>query len=414
MMNVPKAISLSLLTWLISYNAGAVEQHISGLIDVRYSYVDGIESHLDGNYGKFRYEPDHNIGLAHGAFNYQLSFDNPLAVQVIGHAFIDDINSEVGIEQAFLKYQALPNNNGHRFSARAGIIYPRISLENNATGWTSPYTLSFSTLNSWIGEEIRYTGLEFNWDKLGKFNSSKYNFGLSASVYKNNDTAGALLSWRGWTQSGRQTLWHERVTLPPVAARFGGWLQNQADKTDPFIELDHRYGYDINARLSNSNNLKINAGYYDNNADTLVFKNGQYVWHTKFFYSGINIKLSSKTRLLSQFLTGDTLMTSPKGRRVVDNDYRSAYVLLTHQQGKHQYTTRLEEFSVTDKDNMPLDNNNEYGKAWTLSYQYRLNYHWFLQGEYNWLQSSRPARVYAAEPVNLIERQWQLAAKYYF
>ncbi len=392
----------------------AVEQSVTGLIDLRYSYVDGIDSHLDGHYGKFRFDPHSNLAVGHAAINYQVEFDNPLSIHAIAHAFVDEFDSEIGFEQAFIKYQDLPNPSGHRFSARAGIMYPRISLENNATGWTSPYTLSFSTLNSWIGEEVRYTGLELNWDKLGKFDNKKYDIGLSASFYKHNDTVGTLLSWRGWTQSSRQTLWHERVEIPPVAARFGNWLRHQAPNTDPFIELDHRYGYDINARFSMANKLKVNLGYYDNNADTLVFKRGQYTWDTKFTYAGINTKLGKSTRLISQFLIGDTLMTSPRGRKVVENDYQSGFVLLTHRRGKHQYTTRLEEFSVTDNDNMPLDNNNEYGKAWTLSYQYRLNYNWFLQGEYNWLQSNRPARVYDNEPVDLIERQWQLAAKYYW
>ncbi len=107
-------------------------------------------------------------------------------------------------------------------------------------------------------------------------------------------------------------------------------------------------------------------------------------------------------------------MTSPWGMPVVDNDYQSGFVLLTKRKNAHRFTLRLEEFSVTDLDNTPDDDNNEYGKAVTLSYQFRLTNNLFLQSEYNWLQSFRPARNYANHDIDLTEQQAQLAAKYYW
>ena len=43
---------------------------------------------------------------------------------------------------------------------KAGAFFPTISLENDDIGWTSPYTLSASAINTWIGEELRTIGTE--------------------------------------------------------------------------------------------------------------------------------------------------------------------------------------------------------------------------------------------------------------
>ncbi|TRX57440.1 hypothetical protein [Thalassomonas sp. M1454] len=408
-----KALSL-LITYLVSNVSISAEHKVRGLIDTRVSQVDGLNTHVNGNYGKYRFDHGTSLTLSQAVINYHLDFDAPLSINVVAIGYLDGIDDSIGISEASLKYQGIPSSSGVRFSSRAGFIYPKISFENNATGWTSPYTLTYSTINNWIGEELKHTGLEFTLDFLGKFRQSKHNLSLTTSVYKNNDTTGTLLSWRGWTQSSRQTLWHERLPVPPVKARFGGWLKHQAAETDPFIELDHRYGFEGSIEWQWNNQVKLRLGHYDNNADTKVFKNGQYVWETTFSHAGLHYKLTPKTTFISQFLTGDTLMTSPWGMPVVDNDFQSGFALLTHKHKSHRYTARIEEFSVTDNDLTPDDDNNEYGKSITLSYQYRFNRNIFLQAEYNWLNSDRPARAYSNQDISLTEQQYQLAAKYYW
>ena len=407
--------SLATLALLaLAKNALAVEHTVHGLVDARVSYVDGITTHLDGGYGKFRFEPDTNVSLSHGALTYKLETDTPFSAHVVALSYVGGVQDELGISEAYLKYQGLVSQSGHRFSARAGFFYPRISLENNATAWTSPYTLTYSTLNSWIGEEVRNTGLEINWDWLGKFRNSDHDFGLSASVYQNNDTIGTLLSWRGWTQSSRQTLYQERITLPPTKARLGGWLRHQAAETDPFIELDNRIGYEVNGRWHWQQKLQFVFGYYDNNADTTVIENGQYTWDTKFLHFGVKYRFKNNLTLISQFIDGDTLMTSPWGHPVVENDYRNGFVMLSKKVNQHRYSMRIEEFSVTDNDEMPDDDNNEYGKAATLSYQYRFSKNWFIQAEGSIVKSDRASREYSADDTELTETLTQVAAKYYW
>ena len=42
-----------------------------------------------------------------------------------------------------------------------------MSLENRASGWESPYTLSYSAINSWLATEVRTLGVEAQLEWLG-------------------------------------------------------------------------------------------------------------------------------------------------------------------------------------------------------------------------------------------------------
>ena len=113
-------------------------------------------------------------------------------------------------------------------------------------------------------------------------------------------------------------------------------------------------------------------------------------------------------------------MQSESQMDVVNNDYASGFVALHYNwqtivaNKKHKRTLRVEDFSVTDNDDTWGDNNNEQGQAVTLNHSYRLSKPWFLSAEFTVIDSHRPARYYTAQPVDLIERQWQLAARYFF
>jgi hypothetical protein len=75
---------------------------------------------------------------------------------------------------------------------------------------------------------------------------------------------------------------------------------------------------------------------------------------------------------------------------------------------------RVEAFENIDRDNTPLDDNNERGKGITCAYQYRLNKNWFLAGEYQWLNSQRPQRALHGLEWDSNEQLFQLAARYFF
>lgn len=394
----------------------SAESSFKGIIDVRAYHVDNnskAKSYLKGDYGKFRSDAGSGLALAQLGLQYQLSWQNNWSAIVIGNAFSDKGNSNIGLTEGYIKYKGLPSAQGWRFKSKIGVFYPEISMENVSTAWSTPYTLTTSTLNNWIGEELRNTGINFSLEKLGKATKSPHSFSVDVSLFQNNDSAGAMLTWHGWTMGSRQTLLQEKLIVQDFPAR-NETLSAQAEKSDPFIELDNRWGVHLAATWRFQSTLKVNFGHYDNHAQEGVVKNGQYTWTTAFSHVGVKYKFSPHWELIGQYIQGNTYMTSPYGVAVVDNDYDNAFVLIRKKWQKSHLAVRVEHFNVADLDDTWGDNNNESGNGVSVAYRYQLSKHSFIMAEYNWLESERPSRYYQHQAVDLIERQYQLAYRYYF
>lgn len=420
---IKQSVKTSLLcSAFLSLSSYGVEQSFSGIVDARLFKVNNSsefnstdKSYLLGGYGKFDNKKISGFRLAQLGIQYRASWENNLSLHLIANAFSNKEENNIGLTEAFIRYKGLPSKSGWRIQSKAGFFYPNISMENNATAWSNPYTLNNSTLNTWVGEELRHSGFQISLDKLGKFTNNKHDLSLDLTLFKNNDTAGAMLSWHGWTSASRQSLFQEKLKLQNFPARKPGRdLASQAAFSDPFLELDNRWGAHIVGHWRYQNKVKINLGYYDNNTDLNIVKNGQYTWATRFTHAGIKIKLAEKVELISQYMRGRTAMQGKNGRLVVNNNYNNAFIMLRKYWGLQHLAIRLEEFSVDDLDSTWGDHNQEYGKGLTLSYRYRMNKHSFVQTEYNWLQSNRLARHYVNQDRDLIERQVQLALRYYF
>ncbi|ACA87217.1 hypothetical protein [Shewanella woodyi] len=399
---------------LVSSNLMAAEHQVSGVVDIRVSHTDSITSYVDGGLGKFRFNPNGQLSLVQAGLSYHLDWENPFSAHVVANAYWDGVRDNIGFTEAYFKYKGLPWDNGLRLSGRFGLLYPSISLENIATAWSSPYTLTYSGINSWIGEEVRHVGGQLSIEQLGKFSGSPHDFKLTAEMFQSNDTTGAMLSWHGWTNSSRQTLLQEKLPLSELPSLNAGSLTEQARASDPFLELDNNIGYHLKTQWRMQGQGRVELGYYDNDGDTRVVKEGQYTWLTRFTHLGAKWRLPYRIELITQYLKGDTLMRAPSGINIVDNDYDSGFILLSRKWQKHRLSLRFEEFSVTDNDLTPDDDNSEHGNAATLSYGYQWHKGWFLQAEYNRIDSTRPARTAQGYDKRLIEQQWQLASRYYF
>lgn len=407
-------ISLIYIFFVCKAVSGA-EIKYRGIIDIRASHTDSIDSYLHGGYGKFSANNGSQLSLAQLGLDLSISWDNGLSTHVVGNGFSDSDESKYGFTEAFVKYKSLPNENGYRWQNKFGIFYPDISYENQVTAWSSRHTLNSSAINTWLAEEVRFIGNEISLTRLGRFNDAPYDLHFSITAFKNNDPVGALLSWHGWTISQRQTLWDEKRTLPNFEAlRPGNALASQAKQSDPFTEIDQRIGFHAKGAISFHQQGEFSLGYYHNNAQPYKVDDGQYAWKTRFVHAGLKWKLPSEFNLIAQYLIGDTLMQSPQRVDMVNNDYHSGFVLLSKKINTYQTSVRLEEFSVTDNDSTPGDDNSEYGKSATINITKRFNRQWFLSAEYIWINSRRVARGYVDEPVKLIEEQLQLAARYYF
>lgn len=415
-----KAIFLS--GWLIqSFDTLAVDYTFGGIIDFRYSDINNtpsnnqIESFVSGDFGKFQYQEGSGLVLSQLATKLTIDWQESMSFHAITNGYWDDSKSSLGITEAFLKYNGLPSESGYKFNWRLGIMYPKISMENFALAWNSPYTLNYSTINSWIAEEVRHFGIEATISSLGKFNQSDNDLSATLSLFNNNDTSGALLAWHGWTVSSRQTLWQETIRLPNDSIRLpGAIIEGQNNYSDPFVEVDDRLGVHLSGEWRWKRKSKLLLGIYNNRAQPFVLKNGQYGWHTQFNHIGFNWKFDNKLTLIAQYLRGDTLMQSKYREDVVANDFYSSYLLISKSWQVHRLTARIESFSVSDKDTTVGDNNNESGESVTLSYQYRFNRRTYAHFEINHIDSSRPSRAYHGHPVDLKETQFQVAFRYFF
>ena len=395
--------------------AHSAEIKLHGVLDIRATSASTLDSYVDGGYGKFTSHDGENVSLAQAGSELIIEWDTGITANIVANAYSDENETIIGITEAFLKYRSLPNSSGYRWQTKAGIFYPEISLENNAYAWASRNTLNSSAINTWLGEEIRVLGSEIALTRLGKFNDSDFDLTFAATAFVNNDPAGAMLSWHGWNIGNRQTLWTDSRAIPDFRARMPGYdLNGQAAKSDPFLELDDNWGFHVRSKVKFHRKGQLTLGYYDNNATPYMVENGQYGWRTRFTHVGFSWRLPNAYEFTAQYLTGDTLMQSPTRRDVVNNDYASGYVAVSKRIKKHRVTLRLEEFSITDNDQTVGDNNNEYGKSATANYTYRYSKPWLLSVEYNWINSHRPARMYTNQAVNLVERQWQFAARYFF
>ena len=68
-----------------------------------------------------------------------------------------------------------------RSNLKIGAFYPPISLEHRASGWSNPYTISSSALNTWVGEELRTIGVGYELDHLGIAEGGRFDYGVNAA-----------------------------------------------------------------------------------------------------------------------------------------------------------------------------------------------------------------------------------------
>lgn len=411
--------TLSLLSLLIAapYISAAEtewQQEFSGVLDARLTSTDSLDGYVSGGTGRFRYSDGTTLSLAQASIKYSLTYGK-WSIHSIGTGYLDDENDALGITEAFIRYRGTPNMDGFRQQFRAGIIYPKISLENIATAWLSPYTVTFSTQNTWIGEEVRHTGLEWSMDWLGQSRGSKQDINVTATAFQYNDPTGALLAWHGWTMSSRQTLWKEQLPFPITPALLpGNMLENQAWVSDPFSELDSDFGVHLKMDWRWDKKLRLRVGHYDNQAADDVIVNGQYTWRTQFSHLGLEWRLDRQTTIISQFMTGDTRMRVMNDLDVVGLDFTNGFILVSHVNTPHRFSVRYEQFNNEDFDNIPGDNNDDQGDAITLSYHYNLGGGTYLMFEFNQIDSQRPAQTYQSLSVNQKESQLNAGIRYYF
>jgi hypothetical protein len=237
---------------------------------------------------------------------------------------------------------------------RAGQFFLGTSRENTDVLWNSPYTMNYSAINSWIGEEFRPVGIDASY----KVNMLT----VGATAFRNNDTMGTELAWRGWDIGNRLSVYNETlpVWVPPV---FHGF---QKPGTRPFEkDLHGKTGYAARARVNVPDRGVFQFTHVDNRGDRRLY-NGDYSWATHFNQIGAQAGNVDTTTLAAEWMRGTTKM----GFRpfpVVEDRFSAAYLLVSHVMGKNRFSARYDWFTTTDLARVVAETYDERGRSWTLS-----------------------------------------------
>ncbi len=397
----------------------------------RYSYVMGTDisvvsasghpSWVNGSAGKLRHDSDSDgMTISHAFADYRFRLADTLDAVVVANVYSDDIDDGADLTEAYLEWRPLTLSR-NRYRLKVGGFYPHLSLENSGPAWTSPYTISFSAINTWIGEEIRVFGAEFSYSRRLEAFGGGHNLSFQASAFRDNDPAGGLIAWKGWSLHDRQSRFNDILPLPPLPqidpdGRF--WRQDPF--FIPFQENDDELGFYAGAEWKYRNRFLLRVMTYDNKADPASVVNRQYAWYTEFNSLGLQASLPSEVGLIAQWMHGETVMGPDLGQfrgpefdgvHPVDNEYGSYFLLLTRAFDRHRVSLRYDDFEITESDPTPLDENAEDGHAWTLAYRYEFSDGFGVAAEWLQVDTERPAWAYNGLAVSRTERQLQLSVQ---
>lgn len=345
------------------------EFSFTGYADARLSYSSGEPSWLDRGLGKTRYGSDPagndevRLNLAEAALLIDTKYSWELS-SFVNLKFDPEQQHSIDIVEAYFKYNKLLTS-GYKLEARVGAFYPHISLENYDIAWTSPYSITPSAINSWIGEEVKTTGIEISAEKEFENQALKINAGL----FGVNDTSGTLLFYRGWALHDSKTTLFGEFPLPAVNALSPtGIFRRQDPYTIPHYEIDNRPGYFVGFNWEYFGYLSLNALYYDNRAIPDARIGGQYGWESDFLNIGMTVDFVKDFEIFGQFLKGNTKMGPDLGFRPADANYESFYIMLSWQFGPHRISARYDDFAMIDQTLIERNNNDEDGHAWMMAY----------------------------------------------
>jgi hypothetical protein len=318
--------------------------------DLRLVAVDGEKSWVDGGFGRLRSGSDGDLRvrpqLGNASLVWKPQFTWSLGAIVVG-SLQGGERTQAGLSQAYLTFRPM-RSSGVAVSARAGLMWPPVSLEHDGADWHVKDSITPSAINSWIGEEVRPLAAEATVSAAVGRHKLRGTVALMAA----NDTSGTLLTFRGWALHDRTTLAFNRQPLPPLDAEIAAY---QAPFTHPLLDVGpgfaHRPGYYAKLSWQPPIPVRIELFRYDNRANPEdVDANLEWGWHTRFNDVGLVADLGSGAELKAQAIAGRTEMGYPDGpRRWVDNRFRSAFVLLTRPFGSIGVTARLDAFDTRNR-----------------------------------------------------------------
>jgi hypothetical protein len=388
---------------------GAIAQDFQahGFADLRVVSADAETSWTHGGLGKTRYGDSDGLRVGGAALSaiWQARPDLLVAADL---RYQPQYRSTVAVIEAFARYRPV-STNAWRWSLKAGEFFPPISLENDAIGWTSPWMLTSSAINTWIGEELRTLGAEFRLEHRGERNT----FEAGAALFTANDPVGEILFARGWSLGDLVAGIGSRLREPDAYADLIGVAPPR--RYNPFTEIDDRVGFYGDFTWRSSEFGRATLLYYDNRANASAFQpfnhgDELYAWRTHFTSLGAQTGVGNLV-LIGQAMAGTTEI-APSGFRG-EAHFSAAYVLAGWNLGAWRPALRLDAFT-TREDPAALPALSEHGNAITLALNWRPLAWLRLTGEALRVDSTRDQRLALGLASHQVDRQLQLNARVLF
>ncbi len=372
---------------------------LDALVDLRAVHTDSAPSFVYGGLGTVRFDDDHEgvrVGRASLAARIQIAAT--LTGTVVADAYDDGEQNAVGVSEAFVAWRPFPRS-ALRWQVKAGAFFLPVSLEHRLIGWSSPYTLSASAINTWIGEEFRVLGTEVEARWLGAPSGYQGDIGLVAGVFGWDEGAGVVIAERGWALTDRPSL------------LFGHVGRNPADL---YYEVDGRPGAYVGVSWHHHEALEVRALSYDNRADPAAQNLGGYqAWRTRFTAVGARWEPLEHFAFLAQHLEGSTAIGPDGTQAQFVQQYGAWYALASGEWGRNRVSVRYDRFTTEQVNGFyggPLAN--EHGHAATAAWMYRLSDQWQLAAEWLRVVSDYPPRAELGAAPAETDTQVQLAVRY--
>jgi hypothetical protein len=232
----------------------------------------------------------------------------------------------VGIIEAYAERNL--NVREDRLRILAGAFFLPTSRENVDSLWETPYTLTPSALNSWLGEEFRPIGVDVSYRHR---TAAAGTFTGGATAFGGNDTFGEILIGRGWALHDRWTLLGEHVPTRPD------------HYTSVSAENDHRIGWSARAKWNNDRGA-IQLTRIDNRSDALRY--GElFNWATRFNLVGADYRWRGWT-VASELGWGTTAIATPNGR--FSSEIGAGYLLVSRRVKQFRVSLRADEYQLRD------------------------------------------------------------------
>ena len=235
----------------------------------------------------------------------------------------DALRGNAGIAEAYVEANVHPMQD--RLRLRAGALFLPTSRENVDALWESPYTITSSALNSWFGEELRPIGVDATY--------TRGPVAAGATVFRGNDTCGALPVDRGWSLSDHWTVLGEHF---PVAESYGSSVS---------AETDGRVGWSARAGW-NGARFNVQATHIDNRSDGLEYGDLEN-WGTRFNIVAAEYATENWT-VAGESGWGPSYVISEGFRFTADLD--ASYVLVSRRWDRARATVRVDSYRASTRE----------------------------------------------------------------